>query len=648
MAYDVRQKQWFDTAASNVRHFPGRRSSEILHWTDSEYTFNTSCYSCHVSQLSTNYNIETDSYHTSWSEAGINCENCHGPAAEHNRVCREAPGKVPADLKIASWKQFSVEQKNAACSPCHAKMVPLTTSFKPGDRFFDHYDLSTLEHSDYYPDGRDLGENFSYTSWRLSPCVKSGQLDCLHCHTSSGRYRFEDGQENQACLPCHQANVDNVTDHTHHPEDHPASRCVSCHMPTTEFARIQRSDHSMRPPMPAATLAFKSPNACNLCHQDRDAIWADQVVRLWRKRDYQATVLHWAQLIDAARKRDWTRLEEIFAYLKIKDHDEIVATSLVRLLRACEDESKWPVLVDVLSQDPSPLVRSCAAEALGYRLTPDTVKTLLAAISDEYRLVRIRAASALASYPPHLLSEENSRHFQSASEEYVAAMMARPDDHASQYNLGNYYMNCKEFERAVASFEISIKLCPNNIPPRVNAALAYNALGQNQKAEASLRSALRLEPDNFAANFNLGLLLAEVGRRTEAEATIQSAFAKDPQSAEAAYNLGIIRAQDRIEEGLEWYRRAHQLQPDNTKYAHTLAYYLHQHGDAGEAIHILQQIIKQQPAHTGVYLLLAQIFEEQGNSAKAQETYQQAATNKNISRADRRRFAMKIQTLDGG
>ena len=59
----------------------------------------------------------------------------------------------------------------------------------------------------------------------------------------------------------------------------------------TSFAQMRRSDHSMRPPTPAATIAFKSPNACNLCHPDQDAAWADQLVRQWHTEDYQAPVL---------------------------------------------------------------------------------------------------------------------------------------------------------------------------------------------------------------------------------------------------------------------------------------------------------------------------------------------------------------------
>src|ERR1039457_2213847 len=41
-------------------------------------------------------------------------------------------------------------------------------------------------------DGRDMGENYTYTQSRVSPCAKAGQLDCIHCHTSSGRYKFRE------------------------------------------------------------------------------------------------------------------------------------------------------------------------------------------------------------------------------------------------------------------------------------------------------------------------------------------------------------------------------------------------------------------------------------------------------------------------
>jgi Flp pilus assembly protein TadD len=577
VAYDVHKKAWYDMAASGVRHFVDRRD-EALDWTDRMFAFNTTCFNCHVSGLATKYDLPTDTYHTTWGEPGISCESCHGPAAEHVRAMEAGvKGHSSKEIKILRTAEFTPRQMNDLCASCHAKMSPLSVNFAPGDKFFDHYDLIALDHADYYPDGRDLGENYTYTSWLMSPCAGSGKLDCNHCHTPSGRPRFTGEKSNQSCLPCHEKTVANAAEHSHHPAGSEGSRCVTCHMPMTRFAAMGRSDHSMRPPAPAATIAFKSPNACNLCHADRDAAWADGWVRKWYKNDYQAEVLRRGELVDAARKRQWKRLPEMLADVKKKEFDEVYRTSLVRLIDGCPDNSKWPVLAEVL-RDPSPLVRSSAVTALGARLTPEVAETLLAATGDESRLVRIRAAMSLAAVRPEAIQDPRLKgDLEKATREFMLAMRARPDDWSAHSNLGNFYMESRDFTAAAACFETAMKLEPRHIGPIVNAAMAYSNLQQNAKAEASLRQALKLEPTNSAANFNLGLLMAEMGNMAEAEKLLRTALKSDPQMAAAAYNLGVILGEKHnLAEAIQWCRKACELRPDDPKYAETLGFYVRQ------------------------------------------------------------------------
>ena len=108
LAYDVHKKAWYDMAASGVRHFPDRRD-EALDWTDRMFAFNTTCFNCHVSELATNYDLATDTYHTTWAEPGISCESCHGSAKEHVRAMRPlAPGQQRRkDIKIIRAKDFT-------------------------------------------------------------------------------------------------------------------------------------------------------------------------------------------------------------------------------------------------------------------------------------------------------------------------------------------------------------------------------------------------------------------------------------------------------------------------------------------------------------------------------------------------------------
>jgi tetratricopeptide (TPR) repeat protein len=646
VAYDVRNKRWIDTTGSAVRHFGDRRDTQ-LDWKDPALTFNTSCYSCHVSQLATNYNFETDTYHTVWTEPGINCETCHGSAVEHVKLFEAVPkGESQSDIRILSTKKFNISQMNALCAPCHAKMSPLSTSFPPGSPYFDYFDLITLENEDFYPDGRDLGENYTMTSWMMSPCVKGGELSCMHCHTSSGRIRYKGIESNNLCIPCHEERVKNATAHTHHLESSTGNLCISCHMPATDFARMRRSDHSMRPPMPSATLAFGSPNACNICHVDKDVAWADKYVREWRTRDYQALVVRLGSLIDAARKGDWTRLTEMLDYVGSENRDVVFANSFVRLLRGCEDSRKWPSVLKSM-KDSSPLIRASAAESLDGYLTPASIRALLDATHDEFRLVRVRAAAVLAAVPGELIGSGDRESLDKAMKEYLTVLHARPDDSLSHYNLGNYYMDKKQYDQAIQSYETAIRFQPESLPPRVNASLVYNLAGRNDKAEECLRAALKLDPKNAPANLNLGLLLGEMGRTEEAESALKMAFGSDPQSAVAAFNLGVIAAQDqRLEEAIDWYQTAYRIRPGEPKYAVALAHYYNQRGMTREAIDVLKETIGGNTQSPDPYSLLGQIYEELGQKEDASTLYRNAAGNEFLSDNVRSFFRGRANSLE--
>lgn len=628
VAYDVRRKEWYDTSASAMRHFPNV-TNELVHWTEAPYTFNTACHSCHVSQLARNYDPATETYHTTWKEPGINCETCHGPSAEHVRVCIAAGDQDPADLKIIRTTTMTPAQRTDHCSVCHAKTSILSDSFPPGARLLDHFGLVTLESADYYPDGRDLGENYTYTSWRLSPCLKSEKFECIHCHTSSGRFRQKD-DPNSACLPCHEQRVKNVTAHSHHAPDSVGNQCIACHMPKTEFARMVRSDHSMQPPTPAATLAFKSPNACNICHTNKEAGWADKLVREWHKDDYQARVLRRAGLVEAARKGDWSRLPDILAYLASPDRNEIFAASLIRLLEGCNKPAKWPAL-RLAASDSSPVARAAAIAELQHDLGDKSSReTVLKALTDDYRVVRLAAVAAMQQYPRQQLDSAQVEILDRVLKEYLAMLESRPDDSLSKYNLGNFHQLRGERPAAIAAYETATRLDPAIILPLVNVSMLYAEGGQLDKAEQALRSALAREPNNAAANFNLGLLLAEKGDLKEAQTRLQAALKTDPAMAPAAYNLAVIVGSEHPEEAIGLCRQAVQHQPAEPKYGFTLAFYQLQNGDNAGATATLEKVLAVAPDHLDSVQMLGGIFERSGHRSEAATLYERTLTRASL------------------
>jgi len=649
LAYDLRRREWYDLASSGLEHASGP-TTRPASWRDPLFTFNTHCLGCHVSRVSNSYDPAADAYNTAWDESGIACETCHGPGGRHIRAARAlAPGQTLADPLLISTRKFSPAQHNAACLGCHAKVSPITGAWTPGERFFDHYDLVTLESPDYWPDGRDLGENYTGTGWLMNVCAARGGLHCLHCHTSSGRYRFAaEADANRACLPCHEARVRDAAAHTHHRDDGPAGRCVACHMPQTEFARMTRSDHSLRPPMPAATLALGSPNACNLCHADRDAAWADGHVRKWHARDFQAPVVRLGQLVAAARRRDFARLPDMLQSIADGGRNEVFAASLLRLLEPCTDARKWPAIIEA-TKDPSPLVRAAAVSALEGRFDPAATAALLMAADDEYRVVRLRAAAALAAFPPESFTPAQRTRIEKAWNELEKSFSGRPDDWTAQYNLGNYHAGRGQLRRAAAHYETARRLRPDALQPLVNAALVYARLDEHNRAEEALTAALRLDPENAAASYNLGLLRAQQGKIAEACGLLRTALRTDPNLAQAACNLALLLADDRPDEAVELSRRACRAAPDEPRYAYTLAFCMVRAGRLQEAAGVLADMLNRFADYHAAYMLLGSVHEKTGNIAAAKETYRRALARPDLDPRLRQTILARLQMLsDGG
>lgn len=576
LAYNTVEGFWYDTTTSMMRHFLAD-GDEALAWRDSMLTFNTACYGCHVSQLSKNYDVESDTYATEWREDGISCESCHGPGAAHNEAFRSAAksGKEPDQLYLKSWDDYSVEQSNHACAVCHAKFSPLTESFPPGDNFYDHFDLICLENSDFSCEGRDLGENYTFTLWSMSPCVKSGQLDCVDCHTSSGRYRFAEKDSNGACAKCHAERVRNITKHSRHPTDGATGKCIACHMPMTSFALMRRCDHSLRPPCPEASKRFEGDSACIICHTGKTEEWAADFVEQWFPHStWQSRIVHEGSLIETARKGDWSGLPEILEYLADPESDSIFITSLIRLVQVNPDVNSWVPAVRALADHESPLVRGAVAAALTHDLRSDpSVQALLKCAADGRRLVRVRAVTSLSRYPWQRLDQADQDLLKRGEQEVMDMFGAMPDAWSSYYNKGNYLNDRGDPVGAMSAYKRAMKLRPDVIISFVNAAVLASRQGNLSEAIGYLKRAKTIAPEDGVVNLNLGLALAEQGDTAGAIACLHIAMKDKGWRAQAAFNCAVLSGEADLDEAIRLIKIALQEQPDNQRYRETLQYY---------------------------------------------------------------------------
>jgi Tfp pilus assembly protein PilF len=369
-------------------------------------------------------------------------------------------------------------------------------------------------------------------------------------------------------------------------------------------------------------------------------------VRKWFKNDYQAPYLESAMLIHAARNNDWSRIPEMLSFIENSNREEIAAASLIRLLRNCKDTRKWPVFINSLKNDPSPLVRSAAAGSLIGSPMGDTASVLFNAMNDKYALVRIRAVSILAVLSSQSLMPEYRPRFEKAILEFTGMLSARPDDALSYFNLGNLYLERRDIKRALAMYEHTLKLQPDNTQALINSAMAYYYLGQQPEAEKTLHKALKAEPGNAQAHVTLGMLLVEQKRTAEAEIAFRKALKHDPANAAAYYNLAVIFADEKPKNALEWCRRAHGIEPDDPKYAYTYAYYLNRSGKPDLAVAVLNKMVNKKVSHPETYALLADIFVKQKKIKEARGVYRKALENKNLPEQTRMGFMETMQKFD--
>ena len=235
VSWDTRKNAWFYVTPSDVtdeRIEPG----DPLHWTGVGQNWNTMCAECHSTNLAKNYDLESNTFHTTYSEIDVSCETCHGPGSVHVEL---------AESKSLFWdrlhgyglpklKGASSRNEIDTCAPCHSRRVPVHPGYQSGKDFLSHFEPSLIHSGLYHTDGQILDEVYVYGSFLQSKMFTKG-VRCSDCHNPhSLKLKFEG---NRLCAQCHQPGKYDTPNHHHH-TDGLATQCVTCHMPTRTYMNI--------------------------------------------------------------------------------------------------------------------------------------------------------------------------------------------------------------------------------------------------------------------------------------------------------------------------------------------------------------------------------------------------------------------------
>lgn len=553
IAYDPGKKEWFN-AQMDVHGDTHYLPQDWAFWQNPGMNWNSQCAFCHMTDLQKNYDIPKDQYRTTWSAMGISCAQCHGPMKDH-LAQPNTPGlakKLPASLAMEN------------CASCHARREELTGNFHAGEKFTDHYRLMLPDYAEiYYPDGQVHDEDFEYGAFLLSRMGHKG-VTCLDCHNPHSGGLVAPVENNALCLTCHAppgqrgAIPVDAAAHSHHPAGSSGARCISCHMPESQFmVRDKRRGHSFTIPDPVLTRELGTPNTCNQCHADKNADWAAGWTEKWYGEKMERRTRARARVIARGRQGAPDADRDLVAMLRSEEIPAWRAALTGLLEQWAASPPVRQALGDAL-KDESPLVRSAAVRALAADSSNTSLLSPL--LQDPSRLVRLDAAWAMtiSGRPDLAKSAELEQYLAFGSDQPAGALRqaqlalvehrkedaaawahkaARWDDSSPVTNhaAGMLLNAAGKPEEALPIFERAVAVAPDDPQTRFALALLYGELGRTDKVIESLQKVVKLAPQMGRAWYNLGLALAQQGRLPDALEALAEAGKQMPESPEPPY-----------------------------------------------------------------------------------------------------------------
>ncbi len=582
-------------------------AGDELHWTGGNQNWNHMCAECHSTDLHKNYDLQTDTFATTWSEIDVSCEACHGPGSAHVAwaeaerdgqahapdpamglvvslksgdagIWRFEPGAPTATRTEPRASQAELE----ACARCHSRRGALTDDYHHGSHVLDTHLVSLLEEGLYFADGQFRDEVYEYGSFRQSRMHAMG-VTCSDCHDPHSGRTIAGG--NDLCAKCHMPTVFDAEPHHRHPgaRGDPGSNCRDCHMPARTYMGVDvRYDHSFRVPRPDLSERLGTPNACNICHADQSPQWAAGHVAEWYGPKRRAE-WHYGEAIHAGREGLPAAADLLARLAGDPAQPAIARATAVTLLASASGADLLSALRAVVGESDG-LLRLAAAQAAEGLPLDERAGVLAPLLRDPLLAVRAEAARVLAPAVAEHAPPDVLEYYARAERDYIAGQMANADRPESHLNLGNLHAARGRIPDAEREYAAALRLDARFVPASVNLADLRRSQGRDADAERVLRDALRLSPQSAPARHALGLTLVRLQRREEALTELRLAADYAPQVGRYAYVYAVaLDSLGRPRDALDVLRLTLQAHPADRAVLEALAGICLREGLADEA-----------------------------------------------------------------
>lgn len=195
------------------------------------------CLECHSTYFKTEKIISgSETFNPNQVMLGVDCERCHGPAADHVTFHFNNPdAKQPGN--IINPERLTRQRRLDNCALCHSG---LRENLMPSFSYTIGENLEDYSYPTYTADSAatlDVHGN-QYGLLLESECFRNSEMDCSSCHNVHQKETKDLGLFSTRCMNCHVPGSDRFCKQPEVPGLQLSSNCIDCHMPALPSRQV--------------------------------------------------------------------------------------------------------------------------------------------------------------------------------------------------------------------------------------------------------------------------------------------------------------------------------------------------------------------------------------------------------------------------
>jgi hypothetical protein len=194
------------------------------------------CLECHstYADVISPAGLEPEEYNHDRIIFGVDCEKCHGPAANHVEFHLKNPDEKKGKF-IINPASFSRQQSLDLCALCHGGQLTKSRpsfSFAPGDTLSEYFEMGANGNTPLPVSGNIDVHGNQYGLLKTSKCfIMSGTMTCVTCHNTHENERGKLELFSQRCMTCHNQEHGTFCKIKPGLVSSLDKNCIDCHMP---------------------------------------------------------------------------------------------------------------------------------------------------------------------------------------------------------------------------------------------------------------------------------------------------------------------------------------------------------------------------------------------------------------------------------